>query len=468
MFGSFSKSGNDATRPLPRVVIVGGGFGGLEVVRRLRRADVEITLVDRNNYHLFQPLLYQVGTGGLSPANIATPLRAIVGKQKNCSFVLGEVDQVDLASSEVRLATENLPFDYLVIAAGSSNNYFGHNEWAHFATGLKSLDDATAMRSRIFSAYEAAERTTDLELRQALMTFVVVGAGPTGVELAGALSEIARHTLKHDFRRIDPEDSRIVLLEAGDHVLSGYPRDLCEKAESYLQALGVEVRLRTKVTNIGGDAVEIESEGGRETIASRTVLWAAGVKANALAQTVAAASGAKTDRGGRIEVTERLNLPNYDNVFVIGDIAACRGEDGKPLPGIAPVAIQEGKYVGQRIAAAVRGEAHEAAFRYRDVGSMATIGRAAAIARIGRFKFSGWIAWLLWLAVHLVQIMEFPNRLLILVQWAWNYITFNRVARLITSRRVPPPSERASAGTGDPSDSGVVSGSGLVDSARTP
>jgi NADH dehydrogenase len=420
------------TAHTPHTVVIGGGFGGIEVAKRLCGQSSRTTLIDRNNYHLFQPLLYQVGTGGLSPANISTPFRAILGRRKNCQFVHGNVTDINLAERKVRLGSQIIPFDYLVVAAGAVSNYFGNDHWKDHSSSLKSLEDAIAMRRKIYLAFEKAEQEDDVARRRALMTFVVVGGGPTGVELAGALSEIARYTLKHDFRNINPSESKIILVETGSRVLSQYDEKLCLRAKQDLEKLGVEVRLDTKVTDIGEQGLKLDSETGQECIATHTVLWSAGVTANPLAKTLAEQSQQTLARGGRVPVRNDLSLAGFDNVFVIGDMAAFETDQGELLPGVAPVAIQQGKYVADSIAMSTRGETRQDPFRYRDLGSMATIGRAAAIAELGKFKFAGLSAWLLWLFVHVVQIMQFPNRLLILIQWAWNYLTFNRAARLIT------------------------------------
>lgn len=415
-----------------RVVIVGGGFGGLETARRLRGANVQATLVDRRNYHLFQPLLYQVATGGLSPSNITTPLRYILGRQANCEVLLAEVTAIDVAERRVTLADGALPFDDLVIAAGSTYSYFGNDGWAKHAPGLKSIEDATSIRRRIYLAFEAAEREANAAIRESLMTFVVVGGGPTGVELAGTLAEIARHTLKYDFRRINPEDARILLVEAGEHALSHYPEDLSECAEEKICQLGIELRTRTRITEVAGDKVVLEKDGQPSTIATRTVLWAAGVKANPLAKVVAEACGVETDRGGRVPVNDRLNVDGHEHVFVIGDMAACVDDQGEPLPGLAPVAMQQGAYVARLLRARGKGRRLDESFHYVDRGTMATIGRGAAVAQIGKRQFCGFFAWLLWLLVHLMLIVQFQNRVLIFFQWAWNYTTFNRSSRIIT------------------------------------
>ncbi|TWU26765.1 NADH dehydrogenase-like protein YjlD [Novipirellula galeiformis] len=416
----------------PHVVIVGGGFGGLETAKRLRKADVRVTLIDRRNYHLFQPLLYQVATGGLSPANIATPLRAILGKQANCEVVLAEVTGFDVANQTLLLADGELEYDILVVAAGATHSYFGRDDWEPLAPGLKTIGDATQIRRRIYLAFEAAERETDPELRTALMTFVIVGGGPTGVELAGALSEIAEHTLKHDFRHINPEDARIMIVEAGPHLLGFYPEELCKRAEEKVRCFNIEVHTHTKLVEITGEHVRLQTGEGDVVVPTRTVLWGAGVKANPLGKKLAAACAMETDRAGHVAVNEHLNLAGHENVYVIGDIATCLGEQGKPLPGLAAVAIQQGAYVAKTIAARANQTWKPTPFRYHDRGTMATIGRAAGVAQIGKRQFCGFFAWLLWLFVHLMLIVQFQNRVLILWQWAWNYVTFNRSARLIT------------------------------------
>ncbi|MFG0263179.1 MAG: NAD(P)/FAD-dependent oxidoreductase [Novipirellula sp. JB048] len=419
-------------RTKPHVVVVGGGFGGLETTKRLRKANVRVTLVDRRNYHLFQPLLYQVATGGLSPANIATPLRAILGKQANCEVVLAEVTGFDVANQKLLLADGELEYDILVIAGGATHSYFGRDDWEPLAPGLKTIGDATEIRRRIYLAFEAAERETDPELRTALMTFVIVGGGPTGVELAGALSEIAEHTLKHDFRHIDPEDARIMIVEAGPHLLGFYPENLRERAEAKVRAFNIEVHTHTKVVEITAEHARLQTRDGDVVVPTRTVLWGAGVKANPLGEKLAAAYALETDRAGRVPVDEHLNVAGQKNVYVIGDMATSIDEHGKPLPGLAAVAIQQGAYVAETIAARADQTREPTPFRYHDRGTMATIGRAAGVAQIGKRQFCGNFAWLLWLFVHLMLIVQFQNRVLILFQWGWNYFTFNRSARLIT------------------------------------
>ncbi len=421
-----------APSPQPhRVVIIGGGFGGLNAVRALRRAPVQVTLIDRRNFHLFQPLLYQVATGGLSPANIAAPLRSILERQRNCQVLLGEVQAIDVAARRVRFDGAEIPYDTLIVAAGASHSYFAHPEWESLAPGLKTVEDATEIRGRLLTAFELAEREADADRRRMLLTFVIVGGGPTGVEMAGAVAEIARHDLLHEFRRINPTDAQILLVEAGERVLSAYPPDLSKKAEESLQRLGVTVRTKTLVSAIRPDYVEIQSGGTTERLPTQTVVWAAGVQASPLARLLAEATGAQLDRAGRIAVEPDLSLPGHPEIFVVGDMANFSHQTGKPLPGVAPVAIQQGRYVAKLIAARLRGRPL-APFHYRDRGSLATIGRSAAVADFGKLRFSGRLAWLLWLMIHLMNLVSFRNRLLVLVQWGWNYFTYDRAARLIT------------------------------------
>jgi NADH dehydrogenase len=412
------------------VVIVGGGFGGLNAATTLRRAPVKITLIDRRNFHLFQPLLYQVATGGLSPANIAAPLRAIVARQKNCDVLLGTVKGFDIDKRLVHLDGDQIAYDTLIVAAGARHSYFGHPEWEAFAPGLKTIEDATEIRRRMLLAFESAERAVEVEQRHKLLTFVVVGGGPTGVELAGTMAEIARHTLKHEFRHIDPSDAQMLLVEAGDRVLPAYPPDLSAKAQHSLERLGVVVRTNTMVINVAADHVMLKFAGAEERLATSTIVWAAGVEASPLAKALAEASGAKLDRAGRISVEPDLSLPGHPEIFVLGDMVNF-AQDGKPLPGVAPVAIQQGRFVAQLIAARLRSRPLPT-FRYHNLGNLAAIGRSAAVADFGKLRFSGFIAWTMWLVIHLMNLVSFRNRLLVLVQWAWNYFTFDRSARLIT------------------------------------
>lgn len=417
-----------------RVVIVGGGFGGLRAARALEREPVAVTLVDRRNFHLFQPLLYQVATGGLSPANIAAPLRSILKRQRNARVLLGEAVAVDAAARSVALADGGrLPYDTLIVAAGAAPNYFGHDAWEERAPGLKTLEDATAIRGRILSAFEAAEREPDPARAGAWLSFVVIGGGPTGVELAGALAEIARDTLRHDFRAIDPTRARIWLLEGGARLLPSYAPPLPAKTVATLARLGVSVRIGTLVTEIGAEAVTVSAGGRSETIPARTVLWAAGVQGSSLGQALRDGAGAPLDRLGRVVVEPDLTLPGRPEIVVVGDLAHCRDAAGEPLPAVAQVALQQGRYAARLVAARLRGRTLPP-FRYRDYGAMATIGRAAAVVQLRRLRLAGHLAWLLWLVVHLMGLVQFQNRLLVLLQWAWNYFTHNRSARLITGR----------------------------------
>ena len=417
-----------------RVVILGGGFGGLAAAQALRRAPVQITLVDRRNYHLFQPLLYQVATGGLSPANIAAPLRSVFKRQKNVQVLLGEVQDIDLAERRISYEDGDLVYDWLVVATGSSHHYFGNEQWEAHAPGLKTIEDATEIRSRVLMAFERAEKETDPARIRQLLRFVVVGGGPTGVELAGTLAEIANDTLKHEFRSINPADAEIILLEGGDRVLPSYPGKLPSKAESQLKDLGVTVRTSAMVTDMYDDRVIVRIDGNTETIDTYTVLWGAGVKASPLGMLLTQKANLQSDEMGRVPVEPDLSLRGHSEVFVIGDLARFEYSSEEPLPGVAPVAIQQGKHCAKTIRNRIRGK-ETSSFRYRDLGTMATIGRHRAVAVVGSWRFSGYFAWLMWLTIHLMYIVEFQNRLLVLIQWAWNYLTWNRSARLITNSR---------------------------------
>lgn len=415
-----------------RVVVIGGGFGGLRTVRALRRADVEITLLDRRNHHLFQPLLYQVATGDLSPANIASPLRYLLRKQRNCTTLLAEVVDFDLDRRQVILTDGQVPFDYLVLATGASHSYFGNPHWEQHAPGIKSIEDATEIRSRILLAFEKAEREPDPQQRQAWLTFVIVGAGPTGTELAGALSEIAHHTLRNDFRKINPREAKILLVEAGPRALHVYPEPLSQKATDALRRLQVDVRTDTLVTDIGAGYVQLKSADQQQTVPCRTAIWAAGVAASPLAKRLAAATGAELDRAGRIAVTGELSIAGHPQLMALGDTALSLDNDGKPLPGLAPVAMQQGDFAGRRIAALAAGAPFLETFQYKDRGSMAVIGRFKAIALVNGRQLSGFFAWLVWVLIHLMEITLFSNRLLVLLQWAGSFLRRNRSARLIT------------------------------------
>lgn len=413
-----------------RVVIIGGGFGGLAAAQALKGAPVEVALIDRRNFHLFQPLLYQVATGWLSPANIASTLRATLKRQKNTRVLLAEAAGIDPRRRRVLLSDGEIGYDTLILATGSRHHYFGNDRWQQFAPGLKTIEDATEIRRRILLAFESAERESDVAKLDAWLTFAIVGGGPTGVELAGALGEIAHDTLKHDFRNIDPSKTRILLIEGAERILPAYPEELSLKASAALQRLGVSVRADALVSDMNAEAVIVKQGEMSERIPCRTVIWAAGVQASPLGRILANGSGAKLDRAGRIEVEPDLTLPGHPEIFVIGDLANYPHQTGKPLPGIAPVALQQGRYAGRAIAARIN-HVQVAPFRYRDRGSMAIVGRASAVADLGRLRFSGYFAWLLWLFVHLIQLIEFQNRILVLVQWGWYYFTRNRAARLI-------------------------------------
>lgn len=420
-----------------RVVIVGGGFGGLYAAQSLRHAPVQITLIDRRNFHLFQPLLYQVATGALSPANIAAPLRSVLKRQKNAQVLMAEVCGFNLSERRVLLPGGDVSYDSLIVAAGAENYYFDQVEWEHRAPGLKTIEDATEIRRRILMAFEMAERETDPQRIREWLTFVVVGGGPTGVELAGALAEIGYYTMRNEFRSINPRDSQIILLEGQDRLLPAYPARLSNKAQAQLEQLRVIVRTGVMVTDIQPDAVTFRGGDQTETIPTRTVLWGAGMRAAPLGKVLADAAGVPVDPQGRVPVEPDLSVPGHPEVFVIGDLADFIHQTGDPLPGIAPVAMQQGRYVAKLIQARLCGTT-QPPFHYRDYGTMATIGRARAVAMIGPLRLSGFLAWLAWLFIHLLYIVEFQNRLLILFQWAWNYLTWNRAARLITCEDSPP------------------------------
>jgi len=407
----------------PHVAILGGGFGGLYTAKGLRHVEVRITIIDRHNHHLFQPLLYQVATAALNPSDIATPIRSVFRRQKNVSVILGEATSIDMERKIIKLVDGEVAYDYLVIATGATHSYFGHDDWARFAPGLKSIEDALDIRRRVLLAFEAAERETDPAKQEAWLTFVVVGGGATGVELAGALSEIARHTMLRDFRRINPSSARVILVEGRDRVLPPYVPQLSEKAAEQLRRLGVEVITNAVVTDINHHGVTL----GESFLATRTVLWGAGVQGSPLAR----ALGAPLDRSGRVLVEPDLTVPGHKDVFIIGDLAAVVQRDGSFVPGVAPAAIQEGQHTALNIERAVEGQPLRA-FRYNDKGSLATIGRAAGVADFGRIKLSGFIAWSAWLAIHIFFLIGFRNRVLVMLQWAWAYVTYQRGARLIT------------------------------------
>jgi NADH dehydrogenase len=430
------------TKSRPHVVIVGGGFGGLTTAQALKRARVSITLVDRNNHHLFQPLLYQVAMAGLSPAEIASPIRTILGSQPNVIVLLDEVTAIDLNARVVRLRESELRYDYLVLATGAETNYFGHDEWARYAPGLKDLDDALEIRHRVLLALEAAERESDEEVRRRLTRFVVIGGGPTGVELAGTLSELARVILSRDFRMVSPASVRVVLVEAAPRILGGFPEDLSEKAVEQLAELGVEVRTGSPVTAIDEDGVHL----GDDLIPSATVLWAAGVRATPLTRTL----GVEVDRGGRVLVEPDCSIPGHLEAFAIGDTVSYLHQDGKPLPGVSPVAMQQARFVARQIVRDGDGKPREK-FHYDDRGIMATIGRSRAVALIKGIKLSGFLAWAAWIVVHIFFLIGFRTRLGVMFDWAYSYFTYQRGARLITGHRLHPgpPAAEAPQEAGD-------------------
>lgn len=421
-----------------RVVILGGGFGGLGAALGLKHADADVTLVDRCNYHLFQPLLYQVATGSLSPANIAEPLRNILKKQRNTRVLLAEAVDIDVERREVVLSDGRVPYDTLIVATGSSHQYFGHDEWEQFAPGLKTIEDATDIRRRILLAFEAAERETDTEKRREWMTFVIAGAGPTGAELAGALGEIANDTLRHDFRSIDPSQTRIILVEGAERVLPSYPQKLSSAARKMLEGLGVTVRTGAFVTDVQKKSVTIREGELTETIGTRTILWAAGVLASPLGQALHKKTGAPIDKAGRLLVEANLTVPGHPEIFVIGDLANFSHQTGKPLPGVAQPAIQQGSYAARAIRKHLRGKKIEKPFHYFDKGNLATIGRGKAIADLNWLQLSGFPAWMIWVFIHLLYIVEFQNRVLIFLQWGWLYLSWDRSARLITGKNPLP------------------------------
>jgi NADH:quinone reductase (non-electrogenic) len=416
------------------VVIVGGGFAGLNAARALRSAAVNVTVVDRRNYHLFQPLLYQVATGSLSAGEVAAPLRGILGRQRNTRVLLGQMVDLDPKGKRVLLADgASLEYDSLVIAIGSQTSYFGHDAWKEWAPGLKSIDEAVNVRHKILYAFEVAERIPDAVQRQAWLTFVIVGAGPTGVELAGAIGEIARQTLRHDFRSIHPEEARIILLDGLPRVLMAFPEDLAQKAQRSLERLGVEIQTGMMVKDVDRNGLNVDGAGRSFRIAAHTVIWAGGVTMPPVAKTIATRTQAPTDKAGRIRVNTDLTIPGYSDIYVTGDLASLTGADGKPLPGVAQVAMQQGTYAAKAIGRTARGETQPLPpFAYFDKGNLAVIGRAAAVANVFGFHLSGLPAWLVWALIHLLYLVQFESRLIVFLKWAIQDLTFNRSARLIT------------------------------------
>jgi len=414
----------------PRIVIVGAGFGGLEAVRALRRAPADVLVVDRQNHHCFQPLLYQVATAALSPAEVAWPIRHILRAQRNATVLMEEVSGVDTRQKLLHTNFGDMPYDYLVIATGAMHSYFGHDEWSMYAPGLKRIEDATRIRRSILIAFEQAEIITDEAERRRLLTFLIIGGGATGVEMAGAIAEIARQTLPADFRRIDPRSARIVLIEAGPRLLPTFPAEQSEYVHAALERSGVEIKTDTRVTNC--DARGVDTDKGR--IDAGTTIWAAGVVASPAARWL----GAEADRAGRVKVNPDLSLPGHADVFVIGDTAAIANRAGKPVPGVAPAAKQMGHYVGRLIAARIAGRPGVAPFHYMHLGELATIGRRAAVVKLGRLRLRGFIGWLFWSVIHIYFLIGLRNRFIVAFTWLWSYLTFQRGARLITDPEQPP------------------------------
>jgi NADH dehydrogenase len=413
----------NALKPHPHVIIVGAGFGGLEAAKKLACEDVHLTVIDRTNYHLFQPLLYQVATAALSPADIAAPIRAILSECRNVEVILAEVESVDVETRVVRTKDREFNYDWLILATGARHSYFGHDEWEKIAPGLKSLEDAVELRRRILLAFEFAEKTTDEAARRAAMNFVIIGGGPTGVEMAGAIAEISRYTLSKDFRHIDPSQARVILIEGAPRLLAAYPADLSESARKQLTQLGVEVHTGARATNLTELGVQLNGE----FIPCRVKIWAAGNNASSVGKTL----GTPADRVGRVVVNDDLTIPGHPEVQVIGDLANFSHRNGEPLPGVSPVAMQQGRHAARNVLRMIRGDKPKP-FRYFDKGSMATIGRNKAVADLKFVHLSGLLAWLAWLFVHIIFLVGFRNRLLVLIQWAWAYLTFDKGARLIT------------------------------------
>jgi NADH:ubiquinone reductase (H+-translocating) len=409
---------------LPHVVIVGAGFGGLNAALHLRNAPCRITVIDKSNHHLFQPLLYQVATAGLSPGEIAAPIRHVLRGASNTEVLMAEITGIDTDTRQVLLATgQQISYDYLILATGARHSYFGHDEWEQYAPGLKSIADATDIRRRILSAYEEAELERDPIRRAALLTIVIVGAGPTGVEMAGSIAELARRTMKHEFQNFDPANTRVILAEAGARILSGFPESLAKDAQHELERLGVEVQTSARVENIDAGRVTINGKH----VAAHTVIWAAGVEASQAGKWL----GVSTDKAGRVPVSRKLQVEGHPEIYAIGDTALAQDAEGKPLPGLAPVAIQQGIYVAKQLRKIFAKKENDIPFRYTDKGTLATIGRTFAIAQIWKLRISGWIAWLIWVFVHIMYLVGFRNRLIVITEWMWAYATYERAVRLI-------------------------------------
>lgn len=414
-----------------RVIIIGGGFAGLSAALALKDNNISVTLLDKRNFHLFQPLLYQIATGSLSESEIASPLRSILAKRKNVTVYKTEVRHIDLQQKTIHSDTMQLEYDSLIVATGVTHNYYGNYQWAQYAPGLKSVEDALEIRQRIFMAFERAEKELDLEKRKAQMRFVIIGSGPTGVELAGSLGELAHHTLKNDFRNINPKDVEILLIEGFERVLPPYSAKLSSIAAEDLIKLGVQIRTNTKVVDIQRDHIKILCDSIQSVIQTRTVVWAAGMQATPITKDIAEQAGIELDRMGRIAVNQNLSLPKFDNIYILGDIACCKNAEGNLLPGIAPVAKQQGEYVARAISAKLNSKLISG-FKYFDKGNMAVIGRNKAVAQLGKFQLSGYFAWIIWVFVHVWFLIGFDSKLGIMLRWAWNYWTDKRQARLIT------------------------------------
>ena len=416
-----------------QVVVIGGGFGGMYTAKGLASANVDVTLIDKRNFHLFQPLLYQVATGTLSPSDISAPLRSILSKSKNTKVLLGEVKDVDTKTQEVILNDRVVRYDTLVVATGANHSYFGNDEWKEVAPGLKTIEDALEIRSRIFNAFEAAEKETDPQKRRALLTFVIVGGGPTGVELSGAIAELANKTLQEDFRNIDTSETKILLLQGADRVLPGMAPSLSQAAKASLEKLGAIVQTQTRVINIENSIVTYKQGDELHEIASKTILWAAGIQASPMGKILRLRTGAECDKAGRVIVEPDLSIKVHKNIFVIGDLANFSHQNEQPLPGVAPVATQEGEYVAKLIQKRLSGKTMPA-FKYNDYGSLAMIGQNAAVVDLGAIKLKGFFAWIFWLLIHIYFLIEFDSKFLVMFQWAWNYITRKRGSRLITGQ----------------------------------